>query len=54
VGDGLYEYTQMGKRWTLDQIPATDPGLFNPSNSVTIFTTVPKAYQPPQYPSPAK
>jgi hypothetical protein len=54
VGDGLYEYTQMGKRWTLDQIPATDPGLFNSSNSITIFTTVPKAYQPPQYPSPAK
>ncbi len=53
-GDGLYEYTQMGKRWTLDQIPATDPGLFDPTNSVTIFTKVPKAYQPPSYPSPVK
>lgn len=54
VGDGLYEYTAMGKRWTLGQLPSTDPGLFDPSGSVTIFTTVPKQYQPPSYPSPAK
>ncbi|MGZ4675161.1 MAG: hypothetical protein ACXVJ7_11000 [Acidimicrobiia bacterium] len=54
VGDGLYEYTAMGKRWTLDQIPTTDPGLFDASKSVTIFTTVPKKYRPPSYPSPAK
>ena len=54
VGDGLYEYTAMGKRWTLDDIPATDPGLFDASRSVTIFTTVPKQYQVPDYPSPAK
>ncbi len=44
----------MGKRWTLNDIPSTDPGLFDPSKSITIFTTVPKQYQPPQYPSPAK
>ena len=54
VGDGLYEYVQMGKRWTLDDIPATDPGFFNPANSVTIFTSIPKQYQVPDYPSPAK
>jgi hypothetical protein len=54
VGDGLYEYTAMGKRWTLADIPKTDPGLFDAAKSVTIFTTVPKAYQPPSYPSPAK
>jgi hypothetical protein len=54
VGDGLYEYTAMGKRYTLDAIPSTDPGLFDPSKSVTIFTTVPKQYQPPSYPSTAK
>ncbi len=53
VGDGLYEYTQMGKRWLLSEIPSTDPGLFDPSKSVSIFTTVPKDYQPPSYPSPA-
>src|SRR4051794_33379982 len=54
VGDGLYEYASMGKRWTLGTIPSTNPGLFDPSKSITIFTTVPKQYLPPQYPSPAK
>ena len=54
VGDGLYEYTKMGKRWTLAGIPATDPGFFNESGSITIFTTVPKTFQSPNYPSPAK
>lgn len=54
VGDGLYEYTANGKRYTLDEMPSQDPGLFDESNSVTIFTTVPKQYQPPSYPSTAK
>ena len=54
VGDGLYQYTQMGKRYPLADIPATDPGFFDPSKSITIFTTVPKAFQTPNYPSPAK
>jgi hypothetical protein len=54
VADGLYEYVQMGKRWTLDDIPANDPGFFNPANSITIFTSIPKQYQVPDYPSPAK
>jgi len=54
VGDGLYEYVQMGKRWTLDDIPATDPGFFDPTGSITIFTSIPKQYQVPDYPSPAK
>jgi hypothetical protein len=52
VGKGLYEYTAMGKRWTLDEMPTADPGLFDPSTSVTIFTKVPDP--PPTYPSPAK
>jgi hypothetical protein len=54
VGDGLYEYTQMGKRWTLDQIPSKDPGLFDPDSSITIFETIPTDAQVPDYPSPAK
>ena len=54
VGNGLYEYTAMGKRWTLDAIPSTDPGLFDASKSVTIFDTPPKGYAVPKYPSPAK
>ncbi len=54
VGDGLYEYTSMGKRWTLDKMPTTDPGLFDTAKSVTIFDSVPKAAEVPNYPSPAK
>ncbi len=53
-GQGLYEYVQSGKRWTLSEIPTSDPGFFDPEKSVTIFTTVPEEYQPPSYPSPAK
>jgi len=54
VADGLYEYADMGNRWTLNNIPANNPGLFDASKSITIFTSVPKQYQPPNYPSPAK
>ncbi|MBK5287092.1 MAG: hypothetical protein JJE46_01365 [Acidimicrobiia bacterium] len=54
VGDGLYEFTANGKRWTLADMPTTDPGLFKASGSVTIFTEAPKADQTPDYPSPAK
>ncbi len=54
VGKGLYEYTAMGKRWLLKEMPTTDPGLFQPKSSITIFTTIPPKYAPPNYPSPAK
>ncbi len=54
VGKGLYEYTDMGKRWDLKDMPTTDPGLFNPKSSITIFKKVPPQYAPPSYPSPAK
>lgn len=54
VGKGLYEYTKMGERYTVDKMPSTDPGLFDPKTSITIYETIPKAYAPPDYPSPAK
>ena len=54
VGNGLYEYAAMGKRWVLADMPSSDPGYFDESKYVKIFMTVPKAYQPPSYPSPAK
>ena len=54
VGQGLYEYTKMGQRYTLDEMPDEDPGLFDPETSITIFETVPKEYAVPDYPSPAK
>jgi hypothetical protein len=54
VGKGLYEYTKMGERYTLDEMPTQDPGLFKEDGSVTIFTTIPKEFALPDYPSPAK
>jgi hypothetical protein len=54
VGKGLYEYTKMGTRYTLDEMPTSDPGLFKEDGSVTIFETIPKSFAPPDYPSPAK
>lgn len=54
VGKGLYEYTKMGKRYTLGEMPSQDPGLFQEDGSITIFETVPPEYALPDYPSPAK
>jgi hypothetical protein len=54
VGKGLYEYTKMGQRYTLDKMPAADPGLFDEAGSITIYETIPKEFAPPDYPSPAK
>jgi len=54
VGDGLYQYTKMGERYTLDEMPSTDPGLFEKSGSIAIYDTIPKEFAPPDYPSPAK
>jgi hypothetical protein len=44
----------MGERYTLDEMPTQDPGLFKEDGSVTIFTTIPKEFALPDYPSPAK
>jgi hypothetical protein len=54
VGTGLYQYTNEGKRYTLDKMPTEDPGLFDADTSITIFETIPPEYAPPDYPSPAK
>lgn len=53
VGKGLYEYTKMGRRYTLDEMPTEDPGLFQEDGSITIFETIPEEYRLPDYPSPA-
>lgn len=54
VGTGLYQFTEMGKRYTLKDMPTEDPGLFDPETSITIYETIPPEYAPPDYPSPAK
>lgn len=51
-GTGLYEYVDGGTRYRPGDWPTSDPGIFDPAKSVTIYETVPKAYLPPQYPSP--
>ena len=53
AGTGLYEYVSGGKRYLPGTWPTTDPGLFDSSKSVTIYTTIPANLQPPSYPSPA-
>ena len=52
-GTGLYQYADGGKRHLPGTWPTSDPGLFDPAKSVTIYESVPKEYLPPQYPSPA-
>jgi len=50
-GTGMYEYADDGKRYTLKGWPDTKVKLFDDSTSVTIFDTLPKSDQPPDYPS---
>jgi hypothetical protein len=52
-GKGLYEYANGGTRYTPGHWPATPVGLFDASNSVTIFKEIPPQDQVPSYPSPA-
>jgi hypothetical protein len=52
-GKGLYEYVDDGKRYTLKGWPSEPVKLFDESNSITIFDTLPPSDQPPDYPSPA-
>jgi hypothetical protein len=54
VGTGMWEYSREGKRYLPGQWPSGEPDVFDASTSITNFTTVPKADQPPSYPSPAK
>ncbi|HVN50862.1 MAG TPA: ABC transporter substrate-binding protein [Acidimicrobiales bacterium] len=53
-GTGMYEYVDGGKRYLPGHWPSTLPKMFDTSNSVTIYTTVPPGEQVPSYPSPAK
>jgi hypothetical protein len=53
-GDGLWEFTDEGARYSYGEIPKGDIGLFEEEGSVTIWTTVPPDAKPPSYPSPAK
>jgi hypothetical protein len=51
---GMYRYVDMGKRYLPGQLPAGEPKAFDPTNTITIYDTVPAADQPPSYPSPNK
>ena len=54
AGTGLYEYVDGGKRYKSGEWPDTDPGLFDPAKSVTIYMSIPAGTKPPTYPSPAR
>ncbi len=54
VGEGLYQFTNMGKRYTPGTFPKGDIGLFEADGSVTIWTETPPGARPPSYPPPAK
>ncbi|HEV3351309.1 MAG TPA: hypothetical protein VG076_00215 [Acidimicrobiales bacterium] len=52
-GRGMYEFVAGGKRYLPGQWPATASEVFNPAGAVSLYTTVPKAEEVPNYPSPA-
>ena len=52
-GTGLYEYVDGGKRYLPGKWPTSDPGLFDPAKSLTIYQSIPPEYAAPTYPSPA-
>ena len=53
-GTGLWEYSRRGKRYLPGQWPSGEPDVFTPATSITQYTAIPPADQPPSYPSPAK
>jgi hypothetical protein len=52
-GRGMFEFVAGGKRYLPGQWPTTSPDVFDPKGAVTLYTTVPKAEEVPNYPSPA-
>jgi len=52
-GKGLYRYADNGKRYLPGQWPTAPIALFDPKTSSAVITQLPKADQPPSYPSPA-
>ena len=47
------EYVDGGKRYLPGKWPTSDPGLFDPAKSLTIYQSIPPEYAAPTYPSPA-
>jgi len=53
VGQGIYQYGNSAKRYTLGHFPAAGQGgLFDTANSVTVFPQLPPESSTPAYPSP--
>jgi hypothetical protein len=53
-GKGMYRYLDMGKRYLPGKLPSGEPKVFDPANTVTVYTTVPDSDKAPTYPSPNK
>lgn len=51
-GRGMFEFVAGGKRYLPGQWPDTAPDVFDPKGAVSLYSTVPKAEEVPNYPSP--
>lgn len=51
-GRGLYRYVDMGKRYLAGQWPDSDPRVFDPANTATIYEEPPPQDRWPEYPPP--
>jgi hypothetical protein len=49
---GMYRYVDNARRYLPGHIPTAPIALFDPTNTITRFTSVPPELQPPQYPKP--
>jgi len=49
-GTGMMRYMYGGKRYLYGQFPKGNQPWFSPSNTVTVFTSIPSADRPPSYP----
>jgi hypothetical protein len=53
VGQGIYQYSNAAKRYTLGHFPAAGQGgLFDTASAVTVFPQLPPESSTPAYPSP--
>jgi hypothetical protein len=53
VGKGMYRYVDNGRRYLPGHYPTAPIAFFDPTNTITRFTSVPASLQAPPYPTPA-
>ena len=53
-GRGLYQFVDGGKRYLPGEFPNAPPKMFDPAGAVALYSEIPAAERPPDYPPPKR